>query len=92
MDIKYEIEDIKITCHYCPTQWEGTLTDGRMIYIRYRHDYLTVSISPEPTEDIYEAVGGERIYDEYGKENYLTLDRVKVLLKEKGVILVDSKQ
>lgn len=42
------VADDKQTCQACPTQWEGTLKDGRKFYFRYRwgNAYLGVS-SPE---------------------------------------------
>lgn len=30
------VQDDKKTCSACPTQWEGTLKDGRSFYFRYR--------------------------------------------------------
>jgi len=30
------------TCPACPAQWEGELSDGTFVYIRYRHGVLTV--------------------------------------------------
>jgi len=30
------------TCEWVPSQWEGSTTDGRPIYARYRHGYLSV--------------------------------------------------
>ena len=64
-----EIEQLVIkrlaqTCGACPSQWEGWLDDGRAIYVRYRWGYLSICISSEPTEDIYEAVRGEEIFGE----------------------------
>jgi len=50
------------TCTACPSQWEGTLEDGRMIYIRYRHGVLQISVSKEPTNDVMDAVGGEMVF------------------------------
>ena len=35
------------TCSAAPSQWEGRLNDGRVVYIRYRHGKLTVRIGPE---------------------------------------------
>jgi len=34
------------TCTLCPSQWEGELDDGRLIYIRYRWGYLRVELGP----------------------------------------------
>lgn len=47
-----------------PAQWEGKLEDGRMIYIRYRHGYLSIRVSPAPSDDIMDAVGAKEIYGE----------------------------
>ena len=38
------ISDIEMTCGACPTQWEGTTTDGQYVYIRYRHGMFQVGI------------------------------------------------
>lgn len=40
------------TCVACPSQWEGTLEDGRAVYARYRHGKLSVGVG----DDIDQAV------------------------------------
>ena len=50
------------TCYACPSQWEGKLDDGRMLYIRYRWSHLSVCVSPNQTDNVMEAVGGEEIF------------------------------
>lgn len=50
------------TCFACPSQWQGHLTDGRMFYVRYRHGNLTVGVSAEPTNDVFDAVNGEMVF------------------------------
>ena len=50
------------TCDACPSQWEETLEDGRMFYIRYRWGYLSVRVSEKPTEYLTDAVRGEEVY------------------------------
>src|SRR3989338_8330316 len=32
------------TCEWVPSQWEGSTTDGRPIYARYRHGYLSIRV------------------------------------------------
>jgi hypothetical protein len=32
---------LKKTCIACPSQWEGALKDGRVVYARYRHGELS---------------------------------------------------
>jgi len=49
------------TCYACPSQWEGKLDDGRMFYIRYRWSEGSVEVSPTPTDDVMQAVGGELV-------------------------------
>ncbi len=55
------IESIIKTCEAFPAQWEIKLNNGRMVYVRYRSGYLSITISNNPTDDIYEAVRGEEI-------------------------------
>ncbi len=47
-----------------PSQWEGKLKDGRMFYIRFRYDTLSMELSKEKTNDIYDAIDGELIFCE----------------------------
>ncbi len=56
--------DFEQTCYACPSQWEGTLEDGRMIYIRFRWGYLSIKESDNKTDDVMDAVGGREIYGE----------------------------
>jgi hypothetical protein len=56
------VKGIICTCGDCPSQWEVSLENGKMMYIRYRWGYLSVRISPDETKDIYDAVGGEEVY------------------------------
>jgi hypothetical protein len=65
-----KIKTLNKTCWGCPTQYEGVLEDGRMIYARYRWGHLTISVSPKPTNDIYEAVEGELIYDSQSEDEW----------------------
>lgn len=65
----YKVISIENTCTACPSQWEGTLDDGRMIYIRYRHSHLTVSVSPFPTTNISDAVRGNLIFESHTDED-----------------------
>ena len=57
-----KVNKIIETCGACPSQWEGSLDDGRAIYIRYRHGYLSIRLSEEPTDDIMKAVGGKEAF------------------------------
>lgn len=47
---------LKKTCLACPSQWDGTLEDGRAVYARFRHGHLSVGIA----ETVKEAVNNAR--------------------------------
>lgn len=57
-----KIINIYCSCGACPTQYEGTLEDGRMFYFRYRHGFASLNESIEPTDNIYDAVIGEELF------------------------------
>jgi len=42
--MKFTLKNLINTCTLCPSQWEGELDDGRLIYIRYRWGYLRVEL------------------------------------------------
>ena len=60
--MRLKIIELTKTCEACPAQWEGTLEDGRMIYIRYRWGYLEARVSKKQTKEINKAVGGPEIF------------------------------
>jgi len=81
----YKIKEIEKTCSACPSQWEGTLDNGKMIYIRYRWGYLSVRISNEPTNNPMNAVNGIEIFGlNYGDgfDGVIELDKVLELAKD----------
>lgn len=57
-----KVVSLKQTCSACPTQYEGKLDDGRMIYVRYRWGYLSIRVSPAPTNNVMDAVEGEEVF------------------------------
>ena len=83
----YIIKELRKTCPACPSQWEGKLDNGKMIYIRYRWSCLSVSVSEKPTNDIMDAVNGRTIYEKYigdelGFDGYLEDDEMFFVLKD----------
>lgn len=40
-----KVKHITQTCRWQPSQWEGETESGKFIYVRERHDYLTVDIA-----------------------------------------------
>jgi hypothetical protein len=48
------------TCIASPSQWDGELDDGRLVYIRFRHGYCSVCVG-DVGGDIWSAVRGEEV-------------------------------
>lgn len=40
------VAELRRTSVACPSQWEGRLADGRSLYVRFRHDELSVHVGP----------------------------------------------
>src|SRR5438132_12875533 len=57
------ITELALTCLACPSQWNGTLSDGRPLYIRYRHGYLSASFGVAGEQIFGLHVPGADIYD-----------------------------
>jgi len=78
-----KVISLKQTCEACPSQWEGTLEDGRMIYIRYRGGSLTADVSKMATDIIGDAINGVCIYEEIIGDNmdgFMTTSRMVAYL------------
>jgi len=70
----------------CPSQWEGVLDNGCMLYVRYRHGGLSINKSKEPTDDIYEAVNGEELlYEVVGEDGLMWWKELLPYLVKAGV-------
>lgn len=50
------LKSLKQTCEACPSQWEGKLSDGRKVYIRYRWGTLTVHVGETKAMSIEDTV------------------------------------
>lgn len=53
------VVDSEHTCHGYPDQYEGTLTDGRIFYLRYRHGFVSLGVGAtlgDAVDDPQEAV------------------------------------
>lgn len=50
-----------MTCFAAPFQLEGATRDGRPVYVRARHEELSVRIGPR-SGDIFSAVTGEEVF------------------------------
>jgi len=78
------IKKIQKTCDCCPSQWEITLKDGKMVYVRYRWGHLTIRISKDKTNKIEDAINGIIIYHKQlgnGFDGYMKTRVMKRYLK-----------
>lgn len=74
---------LKKTCTACPSQWEGRLEDGRVIYARYRHGALSVGIGDDIDEAVHNGWTDEALYADYvgdGFDGYMDFEELKANL------------
>lgn len=74
---------LKKTCLACPSQWEGTLEDGRAVYARFRHGHLGVGVGVNAKEAVGNAMSGRPLYEaDIGDrfDGFMDFDELKVHL------------
>jgi hypothetical protein len=59
-----KVKTFKKTCLACPSQWEGHLDDGRVVYVRYRHGELSVGVGKTINAAVQNAGSEEALYAE----------------------------
>lgn len=42
------LQSLEKTCIACPAQWEGELSDGMCVYVRYRYGVLRIGFGETP--------------------------------------------
>ena len=62
------LTELEQTCGMYPSQWEGKTTDGRFVYIRYRHGELSVGVGVDQDDAVYSSAGWD------GKEPWLCVE------------------
>lgn len=75
---------LKKTCLACPSQWEGTLDDGRAVYARFRHGHLSVGIGETINGAVDNAMSGEALYEgEIGDrlDGFMDFEELKAQLR-----------
>ena len=53
-----------------PTQYEGVLSDGRQVYIRYRWGTITIRVSRFESKDNHDAVIGRVVFKRFIGDAY----------------------
>jgi hypothetical protein len=78
-----QVVALKKTCTACPSQWEGALEDGRVIYVRYRWGELSVGIGNDIDEAVQNGWTDGALYGDYigdGFDGYLDFEELRVHL------------
>ena len=77
---RLEVIALKQTSIACPSQWEGTLEDGRAIYFRYRHGALSVGAGCDIDEAVRNSRSGDAVFEDYvgdGLDGFMDLEELK---------------
>ena len=75
-----KVISLQSTCYASPSQWEGHLDSGKMIYMRYRWGHLTITVSKSPTTNVMDAISGIEVFSKQLGDNfdgYITIETVK---------------
>jgi hypothetical protein len=90
---------LKKTCTACPSQWQGTLEDGRVIYARYRHGELSVGIGNDLDAAVRNGWTDEALYSDYvgdGFDGYMDFEELRAhlhgLLEFRADLVVENER
>ena len=75
------------TCDACPSQWEGTTDAGKVVYVRYRWGYLSISIGDTMTQAIRREGPENSVFEKEignGLDGFITYD--ELMEHTRGVI------
>jgi hypothetical protein len=74
---------LKKTSLACPSQWEGVLEDGRVIYARYRWGELSVGVGDSVDEAVRNGMSDDALYADPvsdGLDGYMDFGELKAHL------------
>lgn len=74
---------LKKTSIACPSQWEGTLEEGRAVYARYRHGRLSVGVGDDIDEAVRNGMPDRALYADYvgdGLDGFMSLEELETHL------------
>lgn len=90
---------LKKTSVACPSQWEGVLKDGRIVYARYRWGELTVGVGDGVDEAVRNGVSDQAVYaGPVGHEldGYMDFEELKAhlhgLLEFPATLIVENER
>ena len=80
-----KVVELKQTCDWCPSQWEGYTEDKRPVYIRYRWGELSVNVGL-PGQSMDDAIDSKAFISISHGNNLsglLMYEKLKELVKDK---------
>lgn len=78
-----KVAALKKTCSACPSQWEGTLEDGRAIYAHYRYGELSVGVGDDVDKAIDNGMTDHALHVDYvggGLDGFMDFEELKAHL------------
>lgn len=76
--------EVELTCQACPSQWEGTLADGRHVYVRFRFGVLSVGLGATVEEARCDETFREMISD--GLDGFIRWEGVLEAVEKKAAL------
>ena len=67
------------TCECHPSQWEGWTSDGRVIYVRFRHRQLWIGLAADYRRTAPTTLFVARYPGEHGDDGYLRYETLQHL-------------
>lgn len=90
---------LKKTSLACPSQWEGELEDGRMLYARYRHGEMSVGVGNDIEEAVRNGMSDQALHTSHigdWLDGFMNFDELKFhlhgLLEFSMVLVVENEQ
>lgn len=94
-----EVVALKKTSIACPSQWEGTLDDGRVVYARYRHGELSVGVGDAIEGAVRNSTSDQALYADHvgdGLDGFMDFEELKVhlhgLLEFRADLVVENER
>lgn len=82
-DGRPKVVALKNTSLACPSQWEGGLEDGRIIYARYRHGELSVGVADDIEKAVRNGMSDQALHMSHigdGLDGFMDFDELKIQL------------
>jgi hypothetical protein len=90
---------LKKTCPACPSQWEGKLDDGRVVYARYRWGGLSVGVGEELEDAVDNGMSEGALFSENvgdGLDGFMSFEELRAqlsgLLEFPADLVVEGKE